>query len=220
MATSGEQSAHEILQVSARATAQEIRSAYKRLARKYHPDRNPSAEATEKFKAVKAAHDAMLAALEAGEPSFSASPSWSQSQANASRTTSRGASRSGRAPETGPRWRGPGSVDSGPAYSRTGSGRARTSRRSSWQSDPRVVILEPDLEDLVTPIEARDLYRSSIWIVAMLVWFVMFFGFLLTLRTMQRQPVEVPEEPPSVEEPGDIGAEDAEVGGTRRRRRR
>lgn len=216
VAMSGEVYAHEILGIPPRATASEIRQAYRRLARVYHPDRNASAEAAEMFKAVKAAHDAMLAALESGGPSYSESPSLSQSRPSAHRTTSRAAQRTTRAPDVGPRWRGPGSGEPGPAWARTGATTRR--RSSSWQSDPRVVIAEPpDLDDLTAPFEVRDLYRSSFPFVAMLVWFVMFFGFLLTLKAWQRQ--SVPDDPPASEELAEDDVEDEDEESARRRRR-
>jgi molecular chaperone DnaJ len=49
---------YEVLGVSRNATAEEIKKAYRRLARKYHPDHNPNdSTAEEKFKEVKKAYD-------------------------------------------------------------------------------------------------------------------------------------------------------------------
>ncbi len=51
---------YEILGVSRTATETEIKKAFKRLAMKYHPDRNPdNEEALEKFKEAKEAHDVL-----------------------------------------------------------------------------------------------------------------------------------------------------------------
>ena len=47
---------YEILEVSKDATSDEIRKAYKRLACEYHPDRNKSPDAEEKFKEISKAY--------------------------------------------------------------------------------------------------------------------------------------------------------------------
>ena len=52
---------YKTLGVSKNASDEEIKKAYRKLARKYHPDRNPDDPAAEeKFKEISAAHD-MLA---------------------------------------------------------------------------------------------------------------------------------------------------------------
>ena len=48
-----------ILGVPPGATADEIKKAYRKLARELHPDVNPSAEAQERFKEVTAAYDVL-----------------------------------------------------------------------------------------------------------------------------------------------------------------
>ena len=51
---------YETLGVAKTATADEIKKAYRTLAFKYHPDRNPgNAEAEEKFKQISAAYDVL-----------------------------------------------------------------------------------------------------------------------------------------------------------------
>jgi curved DNA-binding protein len=50
-------SLYETLEVSENASADEIKKAYRKLARKYHPDINKSPEAEEKFKEINAAYE-------------------------------------------------------------------------------------------------------------------------------------------------------------------
>ena len=52
---------YAILGVPQNASPAEIKRAYRRLAMRWHPDRNPSPEATERFKQVRAAYDSLLA---------------------------------------------------------------------------------------------------------------------------------------------------------------
>lgn len=49
----------EQLGVSRAATTTEIKKAYRKLANKYHPDRNDSSEAKEVFQLIQAAYDVL-----------------------------------------------------------------------------------------------------------------------------------------------------------------
>lgn len=50
---------HEILELKEGASKKEIKNAYRRLAKKYHPDLNPDPRATEKFLIVRRAYEAL-----------------------------------------------------------------------------------------------------------------------------------------------------------------
>ena len=57
--TTSKRSYYDILQVSIFAEQEVIEAAYKRLAQKYHPDMNSSANATRKMQELNEAHDVL-----------------------------------------------------------------------------------------------------------------------------------------------------------------
>lgn len=59
---------YKILGLKVGATSEEIRSAYRRLAKKYHPDRNPSASAAAKFIEIQAAYEQLNSGQTASKP--------------------------------------------------------------------------------------------------------------------------------------------------------
>jgi uncharacterized membrane protein YidH (DUF202 family) len=60
---------YAILQVSPDATIDEVKRSYRRLARKYHPDVNPSPDAQENFIAVTEAYEFIMRKLTQPQPS-------------------------------------------------------------------------------------------------------------------------------------------------------
>lgn len=59
--------AHALLGLPPDAGERDVKRAFRRLAMRWHPDRNPDPAAVEHFKLLRAAYDALLAQLAAGE---------------------------------------------------------------------------------------------------------------------------------------------------------
>lgn len=57
---------YEVLGLPPTATDDEVKAAYKQLARRYHPDVNPSPEAEERMKQINAAYDEIISHRAAG----------------------------------------------------------------------------------------------------------------------------------------------------------
>lgn len=55
--------AHDLLGLQPGATPQQVKRAFRKLAMQWHPDRNPDPAALEHFKALRQAHDRLLATL-------------------------------------------------------------------------------------------------------------------------------------------------------------
>ena len=53
-------SPYKILGIEPNASPEEIRKAYRVLVKKYHPDKNPSAAAAQKFLEIQAAYEQLL----------------------------------------------------------------------------------------------------------------------------------------------------------------
>lgn len=51
---------YDVLGISRDATEEEVKKAYRRMAKKYHPDVNKAADAAERFKEVQNAYDAIM----------------------------------------------------------------------------------------------------------------------------------------------------------------
>ena len=64
MAFNNSKNYYEILEVSVNATTAEIKTAYRKLARKYHPDINKSPEAIERFKEISTAYETLSNPIE------------------------------------------------------------------------------------------------------------------------------------------------------------
>src|SRR5216683_8383406 len=59
MPTTTKKDYYDLLGVKKSASSEDIRKAFRKLARKYHPDVNPDKSAEEKFKAISEANDVL-----------------------------------------------------------------------------------------------------------------------------------------------------------------
>lgn len=57
---------YQLLEVPTNASEQEVKTAYRRLARKYHPDKNPGKDTTEHFQRLQTAYNNVLSAIKQG----------------------------------------------------------------------------------------------------------------------------------------------------------
>ncbi|BFM48104.1 J domain-containing protein [Marinomonas sp. THO17] len=57
---------YQLLEIPTNASEQEAKSAFRRLARKYHPDKNPQTDTTEHFQRLQAAYENVLNAIRQG----------------------------------------------------------------------------------------------------------------------------------------------------------
>jgi molecular chaperone DnaJ len=60
MATASKRDYYEVLGVRRDASAEDVKKAFRRLAMKYHPDRNKSADAHERFKQINEAYEVLM----------------------------------------------------------------------------------------------------------------------------------------------------------------
>lgn len=73
---------YEVLGVDRTATAEDIKKSYRRLARELHPDVNPSAEASERFKQVTHAYDVLSDPQQRQQYDLGAQPGFGAGGAN------------------------------------------------------------------------------------------------------------------------------------------
>ena len=57
---------YHLLELNSNATEQDAKAAYRRLARLYHPDKNPGTDTTEHFQRLQDAYQSVLSSMRQG----------------------------------------------------------------------------------------------------------------------------------------------------------
>ena len=129
---------YEILGVSKTASQDEVKKAYRKLARKYHPDRNPDdPEAEERFKEVQGAYDVVGDPEKRERSTTSAVRGSSPATASAAATSTSAGSTSGDlfgGLFGGGAGAGGGRRPSAPTWSRPGDCRQNLVRATRWKA--------------------------------------------------------------------------------------
>lgn len=198
---------HQVLGVSPTATARQVRKAYKQLARKVHPDRDPSPEATARFVAVKNAHDEMLQQIKQG-----------------GYRVPRGSPAPGRPPPPPP-WKGPSAA---PPPNRPPPRRPPPRRpppRSKTEKSPYVTYESPLRSkrrdaprrartrpapnlDALSPtyaFEPSDFLRPALYIFGIGSWLFFMVTLASVLRSLNQAPTDDPRAEEEVEAPEPAG---------------
>lgn len=177
--------------MSPTATERQVRKAYKRLARKVHPDRDPSPEATARFVAVKAAHDEMLKQM-------------AQGGYRVARPRPGPAGPPRRPP---PRRPPPRAQKPEPDYVTYESPLRASYRRQKEREQGRTrPAVDPKTFAPAYRFEPSDVLRPALYIVGIGSWLVIMAVWATTLRGLNHTAAPVSVEPePEVESPEPVG---------------
>lgn len=208
-------SPHEILGVSPRASSKQVRKAYKKLARRYHPDHNDAPDATARFMAIKAAHDEMLRRIASGyippEPPRArrAGPSHHRTGPSASYRPPGQAPRP-EPPRPGTTWPSawPSATQLGAWWSEAmrglwepliprGEAPPPSAAGAPWADDPKW----DKLRERQRAEASASLWRLAMYVSGFVFWFVAFSVFMASLREMS-DAMTAPREPPEEQAPG------------------